>query len=58
MRTAERGSVMYVIDHTNKKIKKFSNKELSIFLNDIVKKQFLFVNNKQEAKQLIKKITN
>ena len=49
---------MYVIDHTNKKIKKFSNKELSIFLNDIIKKQFLFVNNKQEAKQLIEKITN
>lgn len=49
---------MYVLDHKNKKIKKFSNKELSIFLNDITKKQFLFVNNKQQAKQLIKKITN
>ena len=58
MRRTERGSVMYVLDHKNKKVKKFSNKELSIFLNEITKKQFLFVNNKQQAKQLIKKITN
>ena len=53
----ERGSVIYVIDHTNQKIKKFSSQELESFLNNIIKKQYLFVSNKQKAKQLIKKIT-
>jgi len=48
---------MYVIDHTNQKIKKFSSQELESFLNDIIKKQYLFVSNKQKVKQLIKKIT-
>jgi len=46
---------MYIIDYKEKKIAKFSKKELSNFLNySYDKKRFIFVDNKQHAKQVIK----
>jgi hypothetical protein len=46
---------MYIIDYKQKTIAKFSKKELSNFLNySYDKKRFIFVDNKQHAKQVIK----
>ena len=46
---------MYIIDYKEKTIAKFSKKELSNFLNySYDKKRFIFVDNKQHAKQVIK----
>ena len=46
---------MYIIDYKEKKIAKFSKKELSNFLNySYDKNRFIFVDNKQHAKQVIK----
>lgn len=46
---------MYIIDYKTKTISKFNQKELSIFLNHSYdKNRFLFVDNKQQAKQVIK----
>ena len=47
---------MYIIDYKKELIKKFTNKELVGFLNTIVKKKFLFANNKFAARKIIKKI--
>ena len=48
-------SIMYVLNYDNHTIKKFTNKELVGFLNTIVKKKFLFANNKFTARKIIKK---
>jgi hypothetical protein len=46
---------MYIIDYKQKTIAKFNKKELSNFLNYFYdKKRFIFVDNKQHAKQVIK----
>ena len=46
---------MYIIDYKQKTIVKFSKKELSNFLNySYDKNRFIFVDNKQHAKQVIK----
>ena len=46
---------MYIIDYKQKTIAKFSKKELSNFLNySYDKNRFIFVDNKQHAKQVIK----
>ena len=46
---------MYIIDYKEKTIAKFNKKELSNFLNySYDKKRFIFVDNKQHAKQVIK----
>ena len=46
---------MYIIDYKQKTITKFNKKELSNFLNySYDKKRFIFVDNKQHAKQVIK----
>ena len=46
----------YVIDYKKKLVKKFNNKELTEFLNYSYSKKnrFIFVNNKKDAKQVIK----
>ena len=53
--TKRGGSIMYVLNYDNHTIKKFTNKELVGFLNTIVKKKFLFANNKFAARKIIKK---
>jgi len=46
---------MYIIDYKNKTVAKFNKKELSNFLNySYDKNRFIFVDNKQNAKQVIK----
>ena len=46
---------MYIIDYKQKTIAKFNKKKLSNFLNySYDKKRFIFVDNKQHAKQVIK----
>ena len=46
---------MYIIDYKNKTIAKFSNKELSEFLNSgFEKNRYLFSDNKLEAKRIIR----
>jgi ribosomal protein S2 len=46
---------MYIIDYKTKTVAKFNKKELSNFLNHSYKKnRFIFVDNKQQAKQVIK----
>jgi hypothetical protein len=46
---------MYIIDYKQKTIAKFSKKELSNFLNySYDKNRFIFIDNKQHAKQVIK----
>jgi hypothetical protein len=46
---------MYIIDYKTKTVAKFNQKELSNFLNHSYKKnRFIFVDNKQQAKQVIK----
>ena len=52
---------MYVIDFKNKTIANFSNKKLSIFLNDVILynqsaiKNYYFLNTKKEAESIIQK---
>ncbi len=46
---------MYIIDYKSKTVAKFNKKELSNFLNySYDKNRFIFVDNKQQAKQVIK----
>lgn len=47
---------MYVIDYSNQKIKKFSNKQLEDFLNTIIKKRWIFIKDKIKAKKFLKQI--
>ena len=47
---------MYVLDYKTKKIKKFGKEELSNFLNEIVKKKYIFLKDKKTATKFLKKV--
>jgi len=49
---------MYIINYKSKKIAKLNNIELVDFLNDVIKKQYIFCDNKKNTKKILKFILN
>jgi len=45
---------MYIIDYKTKKIAKLNNIELVDFLNDVIKKRYIFCTDKFTTKKVIK----
>lgn len=49
---------MYIIDYKTKKVAKLNNINLVYFLNDVIKKRYIFSDNKTNTKKVIKYILN